>query len=105
METASIDCIEQHSFFDMKGITDSSKMKWKFVLKYEMEIKKSFLCKYMYSKGEDLLEYFRANRTLIKIDDKATVKINFCEKVSLKERKNDSEPEIMNCKLIGAHFV
>ena len=89
----------------MKDITGSSKSKWKFVLKYEMMIKQSFLCKYMYSKDLDMLEYFRANRTLIKIDDKAKIKLNFCEKVSLKERKNDLEPEIINCKLIGAHFV
>ena len=97
--------VEQHSFFDMKDITDSKKTKWKFVLKYEITIKQSFLCKYMYSKDEDMLEYFRENRTLIRIDDQARVKLNYCEKVSLKERKNDLEPEIMNCKLFGAHFV
>ena len=50
----------------------------------------------------DCLDYFRENKTLIKIDDKARVKINFCEKISLKERKSDVEPEIINCKLIGA---
>ena len=58
----------------------------------------------MFSKDQDALEYFRENRTLIKIDDKARVKLNYCEKVSLKERKNDLEPEIINCKLIGAQF-
>ena len=58
----------------------------------------------MFSKDIDCKDYFRENKTLIKIDNFARVKVNFCEKLSLKERTSDIDQEIINCKLIGAQF-
>ena len=49
LEVASVD---HHSFFDLKDLMGGGEKqpKWKFVLKYEIIIKQSFLCKYMFSK-------------------------------------------------------
>ena len=58
--------------------------------------------KYLTPKDFNVLEYFRKNTTLLKLDNSAGLKFNYCDSIQMVEGEDDA-PHIQY-KLIGAQF-
>ena len=59
------------------------KEKWEFLLLYEIDFESTFMYKYLTPKGINLIQYFRENVTLFKINAEAKIFVNYCEVIQL----------------------
>jgi len=72
------------------------------LFKYEVVLEDSFMYRYLTPKDIHVLNYFRHNPTLFKMDNEGVCKINYCDSIQMVEG-DDDEP-LIQYKLIGAQF-
>ena len=97
---------EDSSFFNFQEFTSEG---YEFVLKYELRMESSYIFKYLTLNNIDCVQYFRSNPGQIKVDDKSSVKICYCQNIGTNEAFSDhggieESEQQQQCKMIVCIF-